>query len=333
MPTVADRIREGNDYVARKIYALEEATVRELFEQYRRAYERIAQDLIRTVSMYDGKFETIAARNYLLGQIMGNMAALDETAAATILRNMTEGYQAAGQGTAWLLDTSFFDKYIERPSVMPLLPTEAIRAQLLAPYVGKTFGEHFTDSRADFELAMKRSLVQAQIEGEGIYQVQKRIAETMGIDITRRTKQARMANRGNFYRTQLIARTEILRASNLGARAIYAANDDVLRGYEHLTAKDERVCERCGPLDGRVFDFDGNPIDGKGAIGESEPPPIHPQCRCTIIPALLTEFSHYAERNGGPRETYSQWREKRGLPPLETMERRGKPAPKAKLVK
>jgi SPP1 gp7 family putative phage head morphogenesis protein len=189
----------------------------------------------------------------------------------------------------------------------------------------------FVDKRAEFEVRIKKALGQSQIRGETIYQVQKRIAEELGIDISRRTKADRIAHRRDFYKTQMIARTEILRASNLGSMAVYRANDDVLRGWEYITARDDRTCSRCAPLDGRVFDFDNSPVDGGGAVGEVLPPPIHPLCRCSTLPALIDQGLQ--DRIAGRRETFYQWAQRKGIDRSrygDVYSKRGRSAPKLK---
>lgn len=314
MPTVRQRIRAGNEYVFGKIYALESATVNALFEGYRIALQdmlaalRAAFDRVGTDTWSPAN---VAARQALINQIMAAMMALDAENAPYIVAQMLDAYRAGYYGTAWMLDSSLLSE-TGNPLTMPLLPTEAIRAQLLAPYVGVTFVERFQYKRVDFERRIKTSLAQSQIRGEGVRQAQNRIADALGIDISRRTAAARQAHRRDFYRTQLIARTELLRASNLGAQTIYRANRDVLSGWEYLTAKDERVCPRCGPLDGRRFDLDTNePIDGKGPTAELLPPPIHPQCRCTSLPVLADQ--DLERRIVGERETFTEWAARRGL--------------------
>src|SRR3990172_6184431 len=162
---------------------------------------------------------------------------------------------------------------------MPRLPTEAIRAQLLLPYEGGTFLTRFEDARDEFVTRIRRSLIQSQINGESIRDAQKRIAEALGIDIGRRTKAARQANEGLFAKTEMIARTEILRASNLGANAIYRANNDILEGWIWLLTKDEDTCQVCIDLndDDHVYEF--------GEIG-LPPDESHPVCRCTPLPVF-----------------------------------------------
>jgi len=319
MPTIAEQIEAGNEYVMGHVYALEDRIVRELFQAYEQAYRDIREDLNKVwqqVGTENWNPENVAAREVLLAQVVSRMRALDPVAANIILSGMIDGYQGAMVGQAWNLDTSVYEAMADKALVMPVLPVEAIRAQLLAPYLGKTFVERFEDKRAEFELRIKNALIQSQIQGDGIYGVQKRIAGELGIDISRRTKADRMANKRAFYRTAMIARTEILRASNLGALAVYQENDDVLQGWEFIATKDERTCPICAPLDGERFAFDST----------QQKPPLHPQCRCSVLPWLIDQdvmdeklgtrpvFKTWAAENGITRNDYGQMYDFRAKP-------------------
>lgn len=99
----------------------------------------------------------------------------------------------------------------------------------------------------------------------------------------------------NRVRALRIARTEVIKAGNRGALEAYRQSNVVI-GKEWFTALDERVCEWCGPLHGKIkalntnFFHQGETYLGKEGgtlnldysdIGE---PPLHPSCRCTLIP-------------------------------------------------
>jgi hypothetical protein len=86
------------------------------------------------------------------------------------------------------------------------------------------------------------------------------------------------------YRTETIARTEILRASHEGRREGW--RQGIEEGYisagaskQWSTELDGRECEICAPLDGEVVLIDAEFSDGE--------PPIHPNCRCDV---LLVDF-------------------------------------------
>lgn len=100
-------------------------------------------------------------------------------------------------------------------------------------------------------------------------------------------------------RAELIARTEVYRFANLGLRDGYKESG-VVSTVRWYTAEDERVCEFCGPLDGKTVDVaanfyeQGDVVVGKDggamALDYSEVfgGPLHPQCRCYVRPDKIS---------------------------------------------
>ena len=76
-------------------------------------------------------------------------------------------------------------------------------------------------------------------------------------------------------RSMVIARNETMMASNYGNTEGYKAAG--IQSVEFLTARDERVCEICSPMDGDIE-----------AIEDAPPLPAstHVQCRCIWIPVV-----------------------------------------------
>lgn len=116
----------------------------------------------------------------------------------------------------------------------------------------------------------------------------KRLRRAMGADSTR------TAPHGNFNRVQVLARTGIHSASNTGALSALRANPLLVVGYEWLTARDERVCPACAPRDGKRYTLD-----------TTERPPLHPQCRCTLVPLLDDGVS--VAPDDRLRATFAEW--------------------------
>ncbi len=96
------------------------------------------------------------------------------------------------------------------------------------------------------------------------------------------------------YRSELINRTEIIDAWNNAKLDVYQENDDLVEAKEWYTAQDERVCENCGPMNGKIIGLDDAFIKkgGKAPWGlkmwykDIITPTLHPRCRCIIIPVL-----------------------------------------------
>lgn len=102
-------------------------------------------------------------------------------------------------------------------------------------------------------------------------------------------------------RAELIARTEGIYAANAGAELGYMQSG-VVEGKQWLIAWDERTCDICldmegmtAPLGTSIWEKEGLTLtdvqsqyglDFDYTAGEMPHPPIHPRCRCTLIPIL-----------------------------------------------
>jgi hypothetical protein len=94
---------------------------------------------------------------------------------------------------------------------------------------------------------------------------------------------ARYVERKLNERSQMIARTEIMWAENVGAQAGY--QQAVKQGYlpgstvlEWITTPDERLCGSCAPMNGKTKAIGMESTFSNGSTG----PPLHPRCRCTL---------------------------------------------------
>jgi len=88
-------------------------------------------------------------------------------------------------------------------------------------------------------------------------------------------------------RAVTIARTELAAANNQGQHAaiLQAREEGLFAGPVQKvwsTAADERVCDECGPMDGKTALMD-DPFEGGIGI-----PPIHPMCRCVVQYEVMT---------------------------------------------
>ena len=86
----------------------------------------------------------------------------------------------------------------------------------------------------------------------------------------------------NKNRALMIARTETIRATNYASEQAYIESDVVFE-KEWLAELDERTDDECARLDGKVVSVKGKFSTEEGKLPY---PPIHPNCRCTIIPVV-----------------------------------------------
>lgn len=84
---------------------------------------------------------------------------------------------------------------------------------------------------------------------------------------------------------EALVRTSLASVANATRLAVYERNRDVVRGVQWLTTLDTRSCVPCLPLSALVWTLDHAPV------GHTRrwpgPPPLHWQCRCVLIPALV----------------------------------------------
>ncbi len=131
--------------------------------------------------------------------------------------------------------------------------------------------------------ALRSILVDAVREGTGIDPTARRIRNLFGD--------------AKKMRALRIARTEIMRAGNTATLEGYKQSR-VVQGKEWFTALDERVCEWCMPMNGRVKSLDNNYFhQGESFMGNKggtiklgfedvASPPLHPNCRCVLVPIV-----------------------------------------------
>lgn len=97
-------------------------------------------------------------------------------------------------------------------------------------------------------------------------------------------------------RAPMIARTESVNAGNAASSIAFQQSENV-EGIEWITAEDEKVCDECLEMDGRVKDINDTFLD----VGDSvmiggdqitydsiDWPPLHVNCRCSIAAVMFT---------------------------------------------
>jgi len=104
--------------------------------------------------------------------------------------------------------------------------------------------------------AIKRAITLGFQKGETVQQIAKRVK-----GVTEMAKSKAVT----------IARTETLAAGNAAAKQRYS--DAGVEKVEWIAAYDDRICEECESLHGNIY-----------PIGDTPEIPVHPNCRCTLIP-------------------------------------------------
>jgi len=94
-----------------------------------------------------------------------------------------------------------------------------------------------------------------------------------GWGIPQYTKALQAAVAFTNYEANRIARTEVSRVSNEGAKRSF--KDYGVQKVEWLATLEKRTCSRCAALHGKKY-----------RLGDEPSLPLHPHCRCTLVPLL-----------------------------------------------
>lgn len=150
---------------------------------------------------------------------------------------------------------------------------------------GDFYEEWWKKQGLDLQTRFERQMRLGQLRGETVDQLARRVRGRRELGY----KDGIMQVTRN--QAQALVRTSALGVSNAARLAAYADNDDVIKGVQWVSTLDSRTTPQCIALDGKRWDFpkgDGaaDYVDYKpvGHDKRFEPPPIHWNCRSTVIP-------------------------------------------------
>ena len=146
---------------------------------------------------------------------------------------------------------------------------------LREPWHGHNYSERVWIHKDRFIQAVGQTIEDGIISGHSVSRMTDKL-----IDYVKDT-----APGGIRTSAETLVRSETAHFMNQGQRMAY--EEIGIKQYRFVAALSELTCDRCGSLDGSVFDTD------KAVEGENFPP-IHPRCRCVTIMADVNLTSRIA---------------------------------------
>ena len=119
---------------------------------------------------------------------------------------------------------------------------------------------------------IKRVILQGIVQGKGTDDIVRDLGHVVIYKDSFRQAGTRVFSKAQ-YRMEMIARTEVLRAHNMGRLKFHRQVG--IQKLEWMTMDDERTCPVCGPLDGKKYSIDKFPQL-----------PAHSFCRCCALPIV-----------------------------------------------
>lgn len=206
----------------------------------------------------------------------------------------------------------------EVAAAVPVLTQSHVLGVLINPWLtdGLTYAQRLSINMATFASKMKDTIYDAVTLGKGWNETARDIMEKTG---------------EGYFNAVRLARTELNRASAMGASYCYMQNSDILDGKQWDATLDNRTVPRDAANDGKVYDLDYDTIDRPGVPGQRIP--NHPQCRCTWRPIFSATGmdekririardntdtpAYFGGRVYTEAKTYREYAKARGLPDLD----------------
>lgn len=180
------------------------------------------------------------------------------------LCKVTHEYQMTLEDTLIGLFSAQYEKACELMGVMaPGIPREAIKKIIEYPYAGKMFSDRIWDNKDALVKYIQQDLTVGIIRGDSIQKMARQLKKDLNV---------------LYYQAERLVRTETNYAMNQAHLKGYK-DSGVVEKYEFLAARDKRTSKLCRDLDGEMFEL------SKAVVGENYPP-VHCNCRSTVIPVL-----------------------------------------------
>ena len=151
----------------------------------------------------------------------------------------------------------------EKGKIASAFNTRAVRQILDTPWSGSNYSDKVWNITDSFTDKLQQTLTQGLIQGQHPDVIARNF---------RQYGFGKSGAGGLAYRAETLIRTEAANIIEQAQKEAY--KDHKIKEYYFMTAKDQRVCDKCAPLNGKLFSVD------EAAQGKNYPP-MHPCCRCT----------------------------------------------------
>ena len=180
------------------------------------------------------------------------------------LCKVTHEYQMTLEDTLIGLFTEQYKEVSELLGIMaPVINREAIKTIIEYPYAGKMFSDRIWDNKDALVKHIKQNLTASIIRGDSIQKMSRQLKKDLNV---------------LYYQAERLVRTETNYAMNQGHLKGYA-DSGVVEKYEFLAAIDSRTSKLCKNQNGKVYKL------SEATVGVNYPP-VHCNCRSTVIPVL-----------------------------------------------
>ena len=163
------------------------------------------------------------------------------------------------------------------------LPTAATLQQISSNVIiqGAVIDEWFRQINENTKFEISRAVKAGIAQGMTNQQILKSI-----VGIKSQGDKGAEVLKTSMRHASTITRTAVQTIANEAAYSTYLANDDVIKGVEHVSTLDSRTTITCAARDGCAWDLNGKQFKGNPAPFMK--PPLHFNCRSILVPVTKT---------------------------------------------
>ena len=190
------------------------------------------------------------------------------------------------------------------------IPTAQIDAILSKPWAsdGRAWSSRIWDNREKLTNELQGELLRSIVQGKGPVEAAARLASKMGV--------------GQYQAVRLI-QTEATAVATMADHDSFQSLG--VEKVEYVATLEAHTCATCGSLDGKVFTL-------KEVAAGMTAPPMHPNCRCTLVPYFEDEKGRRwmkdpetLERKTVKGTTFKEWKKQYIKPPKKEEPKPPKP--------
>lgn len=190
------------------------------------------------------------------------------------------------------------------------IPTAKIDAILSKPWAsdGREWSSRIWSNREQLTNELQGELLRSIVQGKGPVEAAARLASKMGV--------------GQYQAVRLI-QTEATAVATMADRDSFQSLG--VEKVEYVATLEAHTCPTCGGLDGKVFTL-------KEVAAGMTAPPMHPNCRCTLVPYFEDEKGRRwmkdpetFERKTVKNTTFDEWKKQYIKPPKKEERKLPKP--------
>lgn len=269
-----------------------------LLAEYKHNLDDVRNQIARIYARYtvDGELkignqQRFHELNALERQIVAQMRELGDSSVTATEHILSKVYTEAYYHSAFAIDsgTGAFQTFA------PLKP-EFVRAAVYAPIEGKDFSVRIWENTGTLAKRVQAHVKKALLQGRSVEKLAREIKAEFG---------------STAYQAKRLINTETAKAVTAAQIEAYQNSGVVARVMWDATLEGN-TCPHCAELDGQYYELGNSPLV-----------PLHPNCRCCLIPAVdgwkpSRKLENIVDSLTGEKQvidysSYSAWKSSRGI--------------------